>query len=140
MPKQHTLDTKDRFIELRAKGYPFSEIATQLQVSKPTLIEWAKELQNDIENRKAMEIEALQEKYYASWKQRLEFVGEEFGRIKEELASRDYADMSTKELYEIALKFQQQLGSLERKSAFKVETDLDDRLRQNLKNYMTVDV
>ena len=94
-----------------------------LDVSKPTLIGWSKEFQMEIENSKALEMEALQEKHFATWKQRLEFTGNQFVRLKEELEKRDLSDMSTKELLEALLKIEGRLQSLERKGSLHVESD-----------------
>ena len=38
-----TLDERQQFIELRAKGYSFQKISDELNISKPTLIEWSKD-------------------------------------------------------------------------------------------------
>lgn len=138
MPKTHTIDVKDQFIELRAKGNTFSSIAEQLDVSKPTLIEWAKEFQFDIENRKALEIEALQQKYFATWEQRLEFLGTEFEKINEEIQKRDYAEMSKKELYEVALKLQTQLKEMLVKPTLKIKLDSETALMKQLEDFSSV--
>lgn len=58
------LETKERFIELRAKGWSFDKIAKEIGKAKQTLIDWSKELQDEIANRKALELEALYETYY----------------------------------------------------------------------------
>ena len=55
------IETKERFIELRAKGWSFDKIAKELGKAKQTLIDWSKELQDEIANRKALELEALYE-------------------------------------------------------------------------------
>lgn len=140
MPKVHTMEVKDQFIELRAKGHTFADIADQLNVSKPTLIEWSKELKTEIENSKALEMESLQEKYFASWKQRLEFTGDQFARLKEELESRDFSDMSTKELLEVSLKFQGQLQTLEKKQKITVESDPIEDMNTMFKSMSTIDI
>ncbi|MFG3638602.1 MULTISPECIES: COG3415 family protein [Bacteria] len=140
MPKVHTMEVKDQFIELRAKGHTFADIADQLNVSKPTLIEWSKELKTEIENSKALEMESLQEKYFASWKQRLEFTGDQFARLKEELESRDFSDMSTKELLEVSLKFQGQLQTLEKKQKITVESDPIEDMDKMLKTMSTIEI
>ncbi len=36
----HTNETKDRFIELRAQGLSLAKIASDLGVSKRTLVDW----------------------------------------------------------------------------------------------------
>lgn len=123
MPKIHTLETKEQFIDLRAKGHSFNQIADQLGVSKPTLIEWSRELQIDIENRRTLEMEALQEKYLVSWEQKMEFIGNEYERLTEELKQRDFSDMTTKEIYELLFKVQGQMKSMESKPRLKRKKD-----------------
>ena len=54
-----TTELKERFIELRAKGWSFDKIAKETGKAKQTLIDWSKELQDEIGNRKALELEAL---------------------------------------------------------------------------------
>mgnify|MGYP001077697284 CR=1 FL=1 len=127
MPKVHTMEVKDQFIELRAKGHTLEEVGRTLDVSKPTLIGWQKEFQTDIGNRKALEMEALQEKYKANWFQRIKTVGEEVEKLNEELEKRDYSDMATKEILEVKLKYLKELKELERKVSLEVESDpVDD--------------
>lgn len=38
-------ETKERFIELRAKGLSFDKISKELKVSKQILIDWSRGLQ-----------------------------------------------------------------------------------------------
>ena len=54
-------EQKSRFIHLRAKGYSYTKIAKELKVSTSTLTNWNQELQEEIAQAKAMELEALQE-------------------------------------------------------------------------------
>ena len=55
--------TKERFIELRAQGWSHDRIARELKVTKPTLIRWARELHSEISNLRALELDALQDKF-----------------------------------------------------------------------------
>lgn len=127
MPKVHTLEVKDQFIELRAKGHTIEEVGRMLDVSKPTLIGWSKEFQTEIGNRKALEMEALQEKYKVNWFQRIKTVGEELEKLNEELEKREYSDMATKEILEVKLKYFKELKELERKVSLEVDSDpVDD--------------
>ena len=66
------MEQKERFIELRAKEEPYERIAKELGISKPTLIKWGKELKIEVGNRRALELELLQEKYYVSKRKRIE--------------------------------------------------------------------
>ena len=42
-----TIETKRRFIELRAKGYSFDKIAKELGKAKQTLLDWSRELDQE---------------------------------------------------------------------------------------------
>ena len=42
------IDKQQKFIELRAEGHSFDEIAKRVQISKPTLIKWSKEFKEQI--------------------------------------------------------------------------------------------
>jgi transposase-like protein len=41
-----TIETKRRFIELRAKGYSFDKIAKELGKAKQTLLDWSRDLRD----------------------------------------------------------------------------------------------
>ena len=47
-----------RFVELRAAGWSYARIAAELNVSKPTLLQWHRSLQADIEERARNEVSA----------------------------------------------------------------------------------
>lgn len=53
-------DTKQRFIELRAKGLSFDKISDKLNTSKQTLINWQSEFNAEIANLKAVLKESKQ--------------------------------------------------------------------------------
>lgn len=134
MTKVATTDQQDRFIELRAKGVPYSEIEKEIGVSKPTLIKWGKELQLDIGNRKALEWEYLQEKYFVSKKKRLEILGEQLLNVKEELAKRDLSEVSTEKLFDIQMKLTEKLKAEEVEIVFRKKSSMDDSLDDLLHN------
>lgn len=100
-----TLSTKERFIELRAKGYSYDRIAKELGKAKQTLIDWGRELQEEIANLKALELEALYEQYYLLKESRLKNFGEMLIKIKKELDTRDLSDVPTDKLLELLLKY-----------------------------------
>lgn len=86
-----TLDEKQQFIELRAKGYSYQKIAEQLSVSKPTLIDWSKDDQTskDIHNQRTLYLDELQEQYTMTKRHRITVFGEVLNRAKTELDKRD---------------------------------------------------
>lgn len=103
------LQTKERFIELRAKGWSFDKIAKELGKAKQTLIDWSKELQDEIANRKALELEALYETYYLQRENRLQGFGAMLSKIKEEVERRDLSDVPTDKLLDLFLKYNNQV-------------------------------
>ncbi len=103
------LETKEKFVELRAKGFSFDKIAKELGKAKQTLIDWSKELQEEIANLKALELEALFEKYYLLKENRLQTFGAMLIKIKEEVERRDLSDVPTDKLLELLLKYSNQV-------------------------------
>ena len=103
------IETKERFIELRAKGWSFDKIAKELGKAKQTLIDWSKELQDEIANRKALELEALYEKHYLLKENRIETFGVLLRKLKDEVMSRDLSDVPTDKLLDLFLKYNSQV-------------------------------
>ena len=103
------IDTKERVIEMRAMGYSFDKIALELGKAKQTLIDWSKELQDEIANCKAMEQEALYERYYLLRENRLQTFGEMLTKIKKEVEQRDLSDVPTDKLLDLLLKYNSQV-------------------------------
>ena len=103
------LQTKERFIELRAKGWSFDKIAKETGKAKQTLIDWSKELQDEIANLKALELEALYEKHYLLKENRIETFGVLLRKLKDEVMSRDLSDVPTDKLLDLFLKYNNQI-------------------------------
>jgi Tfp pilus assembly protein PilO len=105
----HDEKTVNRFIELRASGWTYARLMTELNVSKPTLIGWSRKHQFQIQNLKAIELEALREKWLASTAERVNALGEQLRRVEAELARRDVKDLSTAQLYRLARSLRRQI-------------------------------
>ena len=100
--------TKQRFIELRAEGLSFDKIAKELKKSKPTLIDWSRELKEEVANLKALELETLYEKYYLQKEARLKTFGDMLNKIKAEIETRDLSDVPTARLLDLLLTYDRQ--------------------------------
>ncbi len=98
-------EVKERVIELRAAGHSYDSIAGQLSVSKPTLIEWAKELTLAIQNARAMRLDELFETFAVAKAARVEAVGKRLKAILAELDKRDLSAVKTETLLTLALKY-----------------------------------
>ena len=54
----HTTDTRHRFLELRAQGWSLARIATELHLSKTTLVDWNRTARQEIRELEEVEVEA----------------------------------------------------------------------------------
>jgi transposase len=132
LAKVTKMDKKEQFIEMRAKEVPYDQIAKELGVSKPTLIKWGKEFEIEISNRRALELELLQEKYYVTKRKRIELYGEQLERFNEELAKRDLSDIPTEKLIELQMKIVAYLKKEELPIHLKEKRSLEDSLMESL--------
>ena len=98
------LALQQRFIELRAQGLSYSRIAKQLKVAKGTLANWSRELEGEIAQARAIELEALQESFFLLKEGRIRLLGEQLKAVQEELKTRSLSDVSTEKLMDMLLK------------------------------------
>lgn len=105
----HHTETKDRFIALRAQGWNYVRLTAELNVSKPTLIAWSHKHQFEIQNLKAIELEALREKWLAATTERVNGLGEQLRGVETELGRRDLATLSTPQLFALARSLRRQI-------------------------------
>ncbi len=132
------LETKERFIELRAKGWSFDKIAKELGKAKQTLIDWSKELKDEIANRKALELEALYEKYYLLKESRLKTFGELLGKLRKEVMSRDLSELPTDKLLDLLLKYENQVKEETVEPTYKTSREITEvRLDKELLEELT---
>lgn len=133
-----TLKVKEKFIELRAKGWSFDKIAKELGKAKQTLIDWSKELEDEIANLKALELEALYEKHYLLKENRIETFGVLLRNLKDEVMSRDLSNVPTDKLLDLLLKYENQLKDEVIEPRFKTSIEIkEDELDKELLNELT---
>ena len=92
---------KQEFIELRAKGMSFAKISAQIEVSKPTLIEWSKELELEVSNLKAIEMDALYEQHRLTKESKIKRLSQQLNKIETEIESRKLTDIPTSKLFDL---------------------------------------
>jgi hypothetical protein len=105
----HDEKTVQRFIELRSQGWTYTRLMAELNVSKPTLIGWSRKHQFQIQNLRAIEMEALAGKWLSSVADRVNALGEQLRQVEAELAARDIKDLSTAQLYLLARSLRRQI-------------------------------
>lgn len=89
----HDLTVIQKFVELRAKNITLEKIASELNVSARTLINWNKKYFKDILFRKQMEIDLLKEKFNISDSQNLEFYAQVIDKCKQAFLTDNYKSM-----------------------------------------------
>lgn len=103
-------ETIARFIFMRSQGWSFNRIATELNVSKPTLIKWSRRHQFEIQNLRATETEALAERVFGERHQRWEALAQQLKRLEAEIAARDLEEIPASRLHGIAAQLRAEIN------------------------------
>ncbi len=83
--------------------------ADKLQISKPTLINWSRKFQFDIQNQRAIVAESLREKWLSTRDTRVNALGEQLRKLEAELAKRDLTTLSTRQLFALVDSIRRQI-------------------------------
>jgi len=115
---------------MRAQGHSYSKIAEQLDVSKPTLIKWSREHAVEIENLKAIGIEAIYVQHKATAQARAERLALLLAKTYDEILKRDLTSTPTDKLFVMFAKLCEMTSTemsclklQETKGVFDAETD-----------------
>ena len=92
---------KQEFIELRAKGISFAKISDHIGVSKPTLIGWSRELEFEVSNLKAIEMEALYEEHRLNKEAIIKRLSNQLNKLESEIDSRSLENIPTSKLFDL---------------------------------------
>jgi hypothetical protein len=117
-------ETKTRFMELRAQGLPLKKIAAEIKVSKTTLINWDRDFKGEIDNLRAVELDAMYDKYDLSTRKKVEFFGDILSRIQRELETRDLSSISTEKLFAMYAHFYREAQHTLPEIAFRDEGEI----------------
>ena len=117
----HTPETKQKFIELRARDMSLRHIAEELGVDKSTLVLWNQDFADDIENLRQLELEHFREQVLGSEAQRLQSLANDYQRYTKELESRDPGRVPQYMLFRIVCRLRDQVERRVPKPAFKVK-------------------
>lgn len=94
-------DTINQFIDARAHGVPYAQIATELNVSRSTLMAWGQKYQTEIDALRAVEAEALYTKYLGTREQEIEMLVKRQQKYEAEIDRREPGNMEHRELMEL---------------------------------------
>ena len=120
------IDVKDQFITMRAKGNSLEKCAKKLDKSKNTVLIWNKDFEEEIANRRNIELEALNERFFLAKQRKLSLFGGILKRITDELEGRDLHDVPTDKLMDLLLKYYALLETEEIEPRFKSESDIKE--------------
>ena len=125
-----SVEEKQRFVELRAKGLSFERIAEEIKVSKPTLIKWSEELFHEVQEAEFYELENLLENYKLMRKQRFENYCKLLSSALAELESRAAAgklqEVPTEKLLSMAEQLEKRIQQETKQELVSVTLGLGD--------------
>lgn len=122
-------ETKQKFIELRAKGLSFDKIAKEMNKSKQTLIDWSRELSGEIANLKAIQLEEMYQSYHLLKENRLQTLGTLLKKIKAEVETREFTDIPTDKLLDLLLKYNSKVAEELVDPVYKSQDEIDKAQR-----------
>lgn len=128
---------KEKFIELRAKGWSFDRISKELHVSKATLITWSKGLALEIRNHRELEREALLEQVSLTHEAKIQFLGDLMTKIRQELLSRSLTNVPSERLFDMVLKALEEWQRISPELRLGIEEDLTMSLTKSLDKTVT---
>lgn len=114
-----THETKLRIVELRAKGLSIQRIASELDLSKQTVVDVTKELRDEVATLKAVRLDELYEAESLSVEARVKRLSTLLGKLQAELDSRSLEDVPTEKLVDLYLRTQKELEEAKVEPIFK---------------------
>ncbi len=108
-----TVEEKEKFIELRARGFSFDKIAEETGTSKNTLLKWSKECGRELEQAQYFELQSLLSQYEVMRRNRVEALSQLLGSSLKELRKRAENDslsrLQTDKLLNLVLTLEQRI-------------------------------
>ena len=111
-----TNDQKEKFIDLRARGYSFDKIAPEIGVSKPTLLKWQEEFKREIANLEFIDFQTLLEQHRLNRRARFEETASLLEKVNKAIEGKDLNSERLKDLLKMKEGLEESLGKLKRGS------------------------
>ena len=127
------IEKQNKFVELRAEGMSFAEISKAINVSKPTLIKWSKELKEKIEEIASDLEDAFRTEQRLKRTLRARLLANELDEAYKALSKTNYEKMSKKDLISIIEKLEEKLNSitgLDKEMARKLEDIIGEHMEE----------
>jgi len=107
-----TADRQDQFIELRSQGWSLGHIATEIHVSKRTLVDWNREFASQIQAFRKATLKLLEEKTVASREEELDLLLRLQKDVQDELANRPLRHVPVDKLFRLAVDLRSQINEM----------------------------
>lgn len=103
------LETKKQFISLRAEGRSYAYIGEALNISKATCTSWERELEREIAQLKAAQLQELYDSYHMTREGRIKKLGETLKGIEGALDEVNLQEIPPDKLLDYKLKYTEAL-------------------------------
>ena len=111
-------DKQKKFLILRADGLSFDKIVKELKVSKPTLIQWSRLFQEDIQDLQFQDMRDLKEKYQYSKSARYEQLLKHLEKFNKAIDEADLTSATIKDLHLIKNDILLKLEQIEKRTVY----------------------
>lgn len=137
-------EEKQRFIELRAKGYSFDKISEETGISKPTLLKFQAELKKEVQEQQYFEMENIINQFEIQRKNRFEAMSMLLARALQELRniaeSQALETMPVEKLLQLVLTLEKRLAIDTEKELLAIPGDSTSRLIEKMNSeYLKVE-
>ena len=102
-------EIKRQYVELRAEGNSYSQIAEKLHISKSTCTKWEKELISEIDELKRAKLEELYESYSMTKEARIKSLGGTLEKITTALEQADFSEVDPARLLDFKIRYTEAL-------------------------------
>jgi chemotaxis regulatin CheY-phosphate phosphatase CheZ len=111
-------DKQKKFLQLRASGLSFDKIAVELKISKPTLIQWGRLFNDEINDMKFQSLATLKEEYQYTVKAKYEQLLKHLKKIDDAIENFDFTGATLKDLATVRNDIIGQLDKIEKQTSF----------------------
>ena len=97
-------ETKEKFMELRARGMSYERISESIKVSKTTLIKWGRDLESQIDELRSQELQAMLERFRLTRQYRVERFSRMLDKLEVVLEKRELDTVQTDRLIRLYIR------------------------------------
>lgn len=92
-----------KFVQMRSQGLSFNKISEEIEISKPTLIKWSRELTFEIQNEIEFKKEEIRREMRLDYRRSLEIKSLILEKLEAEIEQSNFSTLSKIKLVELAL-------------------------------------